>query len=76
MNERKDAESLADHPLFRALVLMGAGLAIGCGGVACRRQLHHPSRGRCHEPRRCRKLQRRLCRNLRCEWGNAMSIAQ
>jgi len=27
-------EPLSDHPLFRALVLMGGALAVGCGGVA------------------------------------------
>jgi hypothetical protein len=31
---QKSVEPLSDHPLFRALVLMGGGLAIGCGGVA------------------------------------------
>ncbi|HKO50285.1 MAG TPA: hypothetical protein VJV79_21290 [Polyangiaceae bacterium] len=30
----KKVEPLSDHPLFRALVLMGGGLAVGCGGVA------------------------------------------
>ncbi|HEY1533633.1 MAG TPA: hypothetical protein VGF76_06430 [Polyangiaceae bacterium] len=27
-------EPLSDHPLFRALVLMGGGLALSCGGIA------------------------------------------
>jgi len=27
-------EPLSDHPLFRALVLMGGCLAVGCGGIA------------------------------------------
>lgn len=31
---KKNSEPLSDHPLFRALVLMGGGLALGCGGVA------------------------------------------
>ncbi len=30
----KNSEPLSDHPLFRALVLMGGGLALSCGGVA------------------------------------------
>lgn len=30
----KSVEPLSDHPLFRALVLMGGSLALGCGGVA------------------------------------------
>jgi len=34
MSVQKNIESLSDHPLFRALVLMGGGLAVGCGGVA------------------------------------------
>ena len=29
-------EPLSDHPLFRALVLMGGSLTLGCGGVAQR----------------------------------------
>jgi len=33
MSMQKNVE-LSDHPLFRALVLMGGSLAIGCGGVA------------------------------------------
>jgi hypothetical protein len=28
------SEPLSDHPLFRALVLMGGGLALSCGGIA------------------------------------------
>jgi hypothetical protein len=27
-------EHLSDHPLFRALVLMGGGIALSCGGIA------------------------------------------
>jgi hypothetical protein len=27
-------DPFSDHPLFRALVLMGGGLALGCGGIA------------------------------------------
>ena len=34
MSIRKKVEPLSEHPLFRALVLMGGGLAVGCGGVA------------------------------------------
>jgi hypothetical protein len=30
----KHNEPLSEHPLFRALVLMGGGLALSCGGVA------------------------------------------
>jgi len=30
----KSVEPLSDHPLFRALVLMGGALSTGCGGVA------------------------------------------
>ncbi len=30
----KNSEPLSDHPLFRALVLMGGGLALSCGGLA------------------------------------------
>jgi hypothetical protein len=30
----RSVEPLSDHPLFRALVLMGGGLTMGCGGVA------------------------------------------
>ena len=29
-----NSDSLSEHPLFRALVLMGGGLALSCGGVA------------------------------------------
>jgi len=32
----KSVEPLSDHPLFRALVLMGGALSVGCGGVAQR----------------------------------------
>jgi hypothetical protein len=31
---QKTMEPLSDHPLFRALVLMGGALSVGCGGVA------------------------------------------
>jgi hypothetical protein len=34
MSNNDDSESLSQHPLFRALILMGGGLALGCGGVA------------------------------------------
>jgi len=34
MSVHKNVEPLSDHPLFRALVLMGGGLAVGCGGIA------------------------------------------
>jgi hypothetical protein len=34
MTINRESEPLAEHPLFRALVLMGGGLALGCGGVA------------------------------------------
>ena len=34
MSVHENVEPLTDHPLFRALVLMGGGLAVGCGGIA------------------------------------------
>ena len=34
MSTHKNIEPLSDHPLFRALVLMGGALSVGCGGVA------------------------------------------
>jgi len=33
---KNEPDSFAEHPLFRALVLMGGALALGCGGVAQR----------------------------------------
>ena len=33
MSIQKSIEPLSEHPLFRALVLMGGALAMGCGGV-------------------------------------------
>ena len=33
MNHRKLLRSMPRHPLFRAMVLMGNGIAVGCGGT-------------------------------------------
>jgi len=43
MNHRK--EMATEHPLFRALVLMGGGLALSCGGIAERNGVQGGSAG-------------------------------
>ena len=34
MSRNKHPELLSEHPLFRALVLMGGGLSLSCGGIS------------------------------------------
>lgn len=44
MSIQNDTDSLSEHPLFRALILMGGSLALGCGGVA-QSEGHAPENG-------------------------------